>query len=302
MKNILKSLLCIIVLLSSITVFSQENTLETETNFMNCVYQGLPDKGAEFRERFKKAEQKLIELNYLKDKSGESYVELYNNLDNMFDKNLKDLGVAAYMGEISSVFNDLEVEKCMIKIFESPSFEDSKLSRMMILIRSLNQYDGDLKEDILKILDPKDFEHDYYKMITFTMIERMNYVDHSIVPESPKKKEENFTEEELRNAFIITIDKNEQLSVNGEKIALEELKDKVVIYLKQHTSKSVIAFQMSKMADYGNFIKIQEQIAEGFDAVRDQLAQKEYNRSFKELEKSEQKIIIETYPFRIKEL
>ncbi|MFK7748942.1 MAG: ExbD/TolR family protein [Kordia sp.] len=300
MKNILKSLVCLIILSNSMTVFSQKNTLETETNFMNCVYQGLPENGAKFKEKLKKAEQKLIELNYLKDASGESYIVLYSKLDNMFDENLKDLGVASYMAGVASVLSDPKVASCLENVFQSPSFEKSKLSKMMFLIQSLDQYEGDLKEDILKILDSKDFEHDYYKMTTFTMIESMNQV--SIIPQTlPEVAEEKLTDEQLKNALTVRIDENQQLTVNGEKMAVEKLQKRVISYVKQYESKNIVILQTNIATEYAEYIKVQNEVAAGFEVVRNEKALETYKRPFKELEEKQQEEIRKIYPFRIKD-
>ena len=305
MKNILKSLIYLIVLSSSITVFGQKNRLKTETDFMYCFYQSLPDKGNEFINILKKAEQKLIDLNYLKDKSGESYIALYKNLDNMFDEKLQDLGVAKYMTEVADKIVALEAEDCMEKVFSSVNFQNSKLSRMLQLINSLNQGDPDPSafiEQFIGILDPEDFTHDYFRMTTFTMIESMNYVDFPSL-ELPKVENENsLTREEQRRALFIKIDAEQQLYIQDQKENVENLQKKVIAYLKKHKSNSVFVVRTSRMTHYGTFIKIQSEIEKGVETVRNQLAKETYKRFYGELSTTEQEKIKEIYPLNIKNL
>ncbi|WP_298510234.1 biopolymer transporter ExbD [uncultured Kordia sp.] len=306
MKNILRSLICLIILSSSMTVFSQKKRLKTETEFMYCFYQSLPDKGVEFLNILKKAEQKLIDFGYLKDKSGESYLAMYRNLDNMFNEKLQDLGVAKYMTEVSDKIISLESEDCMQKVFSAVNFKDSKLSRMLKLIASLKQAEpssNEFIEQFIAILDPEDFTHDYYKMTTFTMIESMNYVDLSFTPQLPKTEDEkSLTEEERKHALFVKINAEQQIFVNDEKIAIEVLRKKVISYFKQNTSKSIVVFQTSRMTEYGNFMRVQERIQEGLEMVRDELAKETYKRFYSELSTSEQTKIKETYPLQIKNL
>lgn len=176
MRINMKSLLIIGLLFTFATTLGQDKTLKTETAFMSCIYEALPDKGAKFRQVLNTAEKKLIEAKYLKDAKGASYVEIYKDIRNMFSPKLKDLGVAAYMVEIQGKLGNPETSKCMEAVFASPAFKDSKLSKMLVLIQSLAKYeDGEtLTNDILKIINPADFKHDYYRMTTFTMLEAMN--------------------------------------------------------------------------------------------------------------------------------
>ncbi|MEM6721550.1 MAG: biopolymer transporter ExbD [Bacteroidota bacterium] len=300
--NTLLKLLVFGVLLIANTSLAQNNTLETETAFMNCVYESLPDKGAEFKAILNNAEQQLIKLEFLKDGSGSSYVDVYKNLYKMFSKDLKDLGVASYMSKITSTLDTPEVSKCMEGVFTSEAFASSKLSKMMTIIQAMNQYaNGEsLVDDILKSLDPEDFTHDYYRMTTFTMIESMNLTDSSgVALELPDKVEGDFTEEEIKIALRIKIDADQKITVNDKEVILGLLYQEVIDYLKKHKSKSVLSFETSKEAAYGNFIKVQTQIVIALDEVREEMAQQKHNTPFKELSTSQQEEIKKIYPLRI---
>lgn len=304
MRNILKLLSCLIVLSTSMTVFGQDKSLETETAFMNCVYEALPDKGAKFRQVLNTAEKKLIEVKYLKDTKGASYVEIYKDIDNMFSPKLNDLGVATYMLEIQGQLDNPTTAKCMEAVFTSPAFKDSKLSKMLILIQSLAKYeDGEtMTNDILKIVNPADFKHDYYRMTTFTMLEAMNQVDDSGINfELPEEEEPNFTEEELKNAFKIAIDANQKVTLNNNEIQIDSIRLEAKKYLKKHKAASVFIFKSDRAANYKNFMTIQSQIVTAFEEVREELAQEKYKTPFESLTESQKEEIKNIYPLRIKE-
>jgi len=304
MKNSIKTFICILFLLNSTNVFSQKHTLETETDFMNCFYKSLPDNGTAFKIILQKAEQKLIEKKFLKDGTGESYTELYKNLENIVDEELQNLGVLTYMAAIQEQMNTLENQKCMENVFESPKYIDSKLFKFIELTQSLDSHNGDTSEmihQILTILAPKDFEHEYYKMTTFTMIETINYVDlDGAVSGLPEEVEETFTTEELESALKIEINSEEQLLVNKEKSTLKELQKKVKNYLLKNTSESVIVFNADRMVAYKVFIDVQNEIIAAFDAVRDQSAKEKFNLPFDEVTQKQQKEIKKKYPLKIK--
>ncbi|PTX58764.1 biopolymer transport protein ExbD/TolR [Kordia periserrulae] len=304
MRINIKSLLILGLLFAFTAAFGQDKTLETETAFMNCVYEALPDKGAKFKEVLDTAEKKLIKIKYLKDAKGESYVEIYKDIRNMFSPELKDLGVATYMAEIQGQLSNLETSKCMEAVFGSPKFENSKLSKMLVLIQSIAKYeDGEtLTNDILKIVKPEDFTHDYYRMTTFTMLEAMNQVDDSGINfELPDKDEEEFTEEELKNAFKIEIFEDQKVTLNNEEVAIDAIKSKVKKYLKKNKAESILIFKSDRAANYKNFMTIQSQIVTAFEEVREELAQEKYKTPFESLTESQKEEIKNIYPLRIKE-
>lgn len=303
MKNILKLLLCLIIVSSSMTVFSQNDPLETETAVMNCFYNNLPDQGKEFKSALQKAEQKLIDKNYLKDTTGESYVTLYKNLENLVDNELGQLGMIHQFMSIQRNMNLEENTKCMERILSSSEFETSKLNQFLQYSETLVGANVDylaVANKIFTILDAKDFEHDYYRMTTLIMIETMNMVDtHHL--ELPSHEEETYTKEELDSAIKIEINEKGQLFVYGKKIPLTELRKKVINYLKEYKSKNVILLGYSLKTNYKDFISVQNEVIAGYNAVRNELAQEKYNRSFDELKEDERKKIKDIYPLRIKE-
>ncbi|AXG68108.1 hypothetical protein KORDIASMS9_00298 [Kordia sp. SMS9] len=306
MKNILKLLSCLIVWSSSITVFGQKEQLKTETDFMQCFYQALPDQGEEFKNILNKAEQKLIDLNYLKDGSGESYVALYQNIKNMFNTDLQDLGVVQYMMKVSNKIKVLQSENCMKAVFASDIYKTSKLSKMMAIMIALEQEEGEQQnptEKLLEILDPADFTHDYYKMTTFTMIESMNIPHHDDSLESSAHKTENpLSEEEQKYALKIVVLSKDYVVVNDEKIAFNELRMKVVNHLKNNTSKSIFLVQTEHLVNDTLFTEVHNQITAGANMVRNHMAKKKYKRPFNELSEKQQEEFINMYPLNVKDI
>lgn len=290
---------------SSIQAFGQNDSLETETAFMECLYNLSSDNGKEFKVALQKATQKLIDKNILKDDSGASYVALYKNLEKVEDSELKNLGIGKQIISLQQNIDADEMNTCMKNVLTSPKYADSKLNKFLQYTASIDENASDMQviiDKLLTILDAKDLEHDYYKMTTFLMIETINNVDvDGIVTELPKDVEQTFTEAELERALKIEIDAEGTLFVNGEKTPLKKLKKTVITYTKEQKAKSVFLFMTSKQVAYKTFIVIQNEIVSGLNTVRDQLAKTTFNRSFDELTEAEKEEIKKTYPLKIKE-
>lgn len=302
MKHLLNLFICFLFLGNSIAVFGQNDPLETETAFMNCLYNSLPDKGKEFKLALQKAEQKLIDKNLLKEGTGESYAALYKNIYNTVDEDLQNLGILSYMGSMQEHVNTVANENCMKNVFESTKYSDSKFFKFLQLTESIDSFDGEVINQILAILTPKNLEHDYYKMTTFIIIETMNttisvHTDLKL----PEEVEQIFTKEELESALKIELNAEGEVFVSDKKISLKKLRKKVISYLKENKSKSVISFSNSREVPYKYFIDVQNELIAGFDVVRNELAKEKFNSSFNELQKAEKDEIKKTYPLRIKE-
>jgi biopolymer transport protein ExbD len=270
---------------------------------MNCVYNSLPDQGAKFKEVLNNAEQRLIDLNFLKSKNGTGYVEIYKNMQNMFSNDLKDLGVAKYMAEITSKLNNPETSQCMETLFAAEAFKDSKLSKMLVLIQSVGELkDGEsLTNAILEILDPEDFTHDYYKMTTFTMLESMNQVNTSgWTQELPERlSEDELTDYERKNMLRIEVTEDEKVLMNGVVITTESLSEKVADYLREYETENVISLKGSLKASATLLLNVQSKVLEGFELIKNQVAIEKYSSDFVDLREILKKEISETYPMRI---
>jgi biopolymer transport protein ExbD len=304
MKHIIQQFLFSIFLVSSITIYGQTDSLETETAFMNCFYEALPDKGVKFKLVLKKAEQKLIDAKFLQNGNGESYVELYKNLENAYSDDLQDLGVVRYMEEVSEIINAASNGECMENVFNSSKFQDSKLSKFIQLTQSFrgsNDGASDLVNKIFSIIDAKDFEHEYYKMTTFTMIEAMNYVEFDrSLPEETKQQE--MTSEEVARALKIEVQPEEVVMINDKKVALENVQKTIKEYLQKYTSEAIIAVKTNPDTSYGFYIQVQNIMVSAYDELRDELAKEKFNRSFDVLMPAQQKEIEKVYPMKIRDM
>ncbi len=173
----LKPIICAIILFTSCVSFGQDKNYELEATYMNCMYGIFEDDGAELKELIKNAEQKLVAAKLLKDTSGESYIALFKNIEKAVDGRISSLGVSDHVIEgMSDKVKVKENMTCMQVMMKSENFEGSKLSKLIQLSSSgsSNPKITAITEKLLLIFEAKDFDHDFYKYLTFSLIDKFN--------------------------------------------------------------------------------------------------------------------------------
>ncbi|EDP97563.1 hypothetical protein U8527_04400 [Kordia algicida OT-1] len=176
MKYILKFLLCILLLGNTMAVFAQNDNYKLETKYMECMCNLFDDNGVEFKTLLKKAEQSLRSAELLPDTSGKSYITLHNNIRMAIDGRMANFGVSDYVIKaLSGTENIKKYAACMNGILTDKNFENSKIGQIIALSTSGNNPKiTELTDKMLKILEAKDFKHDFYKYLTFSLIDKYN--------------------------------------------------------------------------------------------------------------------------------
>ncbi|WP_046756180.1 hypothetical protein [Kordia jejudonensis] len=177
MKTSLKPLLYSFIMLISCVSIAQNKNYQLETQYMNCMYGIFEDNGVKLQKLIKKAEQQLIDTKLLKDTSGESYIALFQNIEEAVKGNMGNLEISDYV--IKGMSNNKKIKEymeCMNGLMESAEFKESKLSKFIQLSSSGNN-NPDLKtlaNKLLAIFEPKDFSNDFYKYLTFSFLDKFN--------------------------------------------------------------------------------------------------------------------------------
>lgn len=110
-----------------------------------------------------------------------------------------------------------------------------------------------------------------------------------------------------RNLFILLINKNDELFVNGERGDMQKLKEEVKRFIinpanderlseksnqfqqsellkgKYYRSKGVITLQADRMTSYKKYIAVQGILTDAFEEMRDDISRKEFNLTYEEL-------------------
>jgi hypothetical protein len=146
------------------------------------------------------------------------------------------------------------------------------------------------------------------------------------LPPMPEKQEEEQKEEvdiKKRNIFIVLINKDDLLLVQGELMELRDLKDKAKEFILNENdsedlpvkepvdvpligrtfmvSKGVISLQNDRGTSYGKYIAVQNELVAAYNEIRDDAAYAEFGKKFDKLDEEQQSAIKTMYPQRISE-
>lgn len=278
----------------SINLFSQA---KVDKDIIDCVTKTYDSGEFNFKKTLFDFEGFLIMNKYLKDKSGESYIAVYEKITVEGDVNIE-------LGD----FND----KGLLK--QSPTaFYDCYRTRIPEVLRSNSQlrkiYEyfqnssiesttpGEASQHLLKVLKPDDFNHEVVKINSlYTFLLTANSTsDQSTTDDTEIARKKMFKRE-----MTILLDNESNLYVNGNLIDSTGFSNllKEFITPSRDTLKSVI-LQTSKKTWYKDFSKTLELIKKQFQMSRDKLSMELYQQLFGELAEDKKKKIRNQIPIDI---
>jgi biopolymer transport protein ExbD len=125
-----------------------------------------------------------------------------------------------------------------------------------------------------------------------------------------------------RNVFVVLVNKNDQLLVEGKPMRIRDLREAAENFMANpnndpklpekevkdvpffgptEVTKGVISLQNDVGTTYGTYIAVQNELVGAINDLRDQLAQRKWGKSYDDLDRDQQKAIQEIYPSRISE-
>jgi biopolymer transport protein ExbD len=127
-----------------------------------------------------------------------------------------------------------------------------------------------------------------------------------------------------RNIFIVLIDRNDRLMVDGELTRIDDLKEKTKLFLTNPydapnlpekevreiplfgptevlVQSAVISLRNDVGTTYGAYIKVQNELVAAINELRDELSKQKFGRLYNELNKDQQDAVKEIYPQKISE-
>lgn len=125
-----------------------------------------------------------------------------------------------------------------------------------------------------------------------------------------------------RNVFIVLVNKDNQLLVEGEWMNVRELREKAKEFMANpyddenlpeketkevnffgevQVSKGIISLQNDLGTQYGTYIEVQNELVGAINDLRNELAKSKFGKAYDLLDKEKQDAIREIYPQRISE-
>ncbi len=141
------------------------------------------------------------------------------------------------------------------------------------------------------------------------------------MPEKNQKQKEDKIKE--RNVFVVLINKNNELLVEGRRMDIHELRAAAKEFIANPENKPdlpekvwkdipyfghvfvtknpVISLQNDRGTSYGTYLQVQNELIAAKNELRDELAQSKFGKKYDELDKDKQEAIKKYYPAVISE-
>ena len=126
-----------------------------------------------------------------------------------------------------------------------------------------------------------------------------------------------------RNVFVVLLNSNDQLLVQGEYLELANLKDKAKEFIKNDansenlpekevieveyfgnvavTKNHVISLQNDRGTSYSAYIEVQNELVAAYNELRNDIAKAKFGQIYDDLSEDQQKAIQKIYPQKISE-
>ena len=126
-----------------------------------------------------------------------------------------------------------------------------------------------------------------------------------------------------RNVFVVLINSNDQLLVQGEYLDVKDLKEKAKEFIKNDansenlpekevieveyfgnvavTKNHVISLQNDRGTSYSAYIEVQNELVAAYNELRNDLAKAKFGQIYDDLSEDQQKAIQKIYPQKISE-
>ncbi|MBU8891368.1 MAG: biopolymer transporter ExbD [Bacteroidales bacterium] len=125
-----------------------------------------------------------------------------------------------------------------------------------------------------------------------------------------------------RNVFVVLINANDQLMVNGKQMDVYNLRDEAKEFIVNPANKEnlpekepreidyfgtvmapkgIISLMNDRGTSYGIYIKVQNELIAAYNEVRDEVAMSEFSRHYEDLPKDKQDAVKKYYPQIISE-
>ena len=166
-----------------------------------------------------------------------------------------------------------------------------------------------------------------FMLLIFFLVTTTMDVDSGLerrLPPMPPEDQQNDDTPPIRerNVFVVLVNANDQLLVEGEIGRVEDLREKAKEFMANPNNsenlpektmkevpyfgqigitKGVISLQNDRGTSYGTYLAVQNELVGAINDLREELAEQKFGKSFDKLEQDQQDAIKEIYPSKISE-
>tara|TARA_B100001250_G_scaffold404526_1_gene420631 strand:+ start:1929 stop:2477 length:549 start_codon:yes stop_codon:yes gene_type:complete len=130
------------------------------------------------------------------------------------------------------------------------------------------------------------------------------------LPPMPEEEQEKPPEIKAKNIYVVLINANNELLVEGEWTQISELRDGAKRFINNNgkdpassdsPQKAIISLQNDRGTQYVTYIRVQNELAAAYNELRNEASLNKYGETYTNLNKTQQKEIKKMYPQKISE-
>jgi len=135
-------------------------------------------------------------------------------------------------------------------------------------------------------------------------------VDSGIASTLPTMPKEELRDENAKNIYVVLINTNSQLLVEGELMDISQLKDGAKKFIdnngkdpnsSDNPQKAIISLKSKRGTSYKMYIRVQNELTAAYTELRNEKSNLDYGKDFNKLNGDEYKTIKNYYPMKISE-
>ncbi len=144
----------------------------------------------------------------------------------------------------------------------------------------------------------------------------------TMLPPPVPEDQENDDKIKERNIFVVLINKNDQLLVEGKLMHIRNLKEEAKEFIENpardenlpefkekevdffglvEVSKQVISLQNDRGTSYGLYVQVQNELAMAYNELRDELSLRKFGKKYDDLDKAHKSAVKKIFPKSISE-
>ena len=153
-----------------------------------------------------------------------------------------------------------------------------------------------------------------FLLLIFFLVTTTMDVDTGISRKLPPMPEEEQLEDDsqikAKNIYVVLINANNQLLVEGELMDISQLKSGAKAFISnngkdpkssENTEKAIISLQNDRGTEYATYISVQNELAAAYNELRNEKSLIKFGERYIDLNKTQQKEIRKIYPQKISE-
>ena len=130
------------------------------------------------------------------------------------------------------------------------------------------------------------------------------------LPPMPDSEQETPPEINAKNIYVVLINSNNQLLVEGEMMQISDLKAGAKQFINNNgmdprssdnPEKAIISLQNDRGTEYKTYIRVQNELAAAYTELRNDASLSKFGERYADLDKTKQKEIRKMYPQKISE-